>query len=78
MEFVTRRSILAALVKFVRLWFDELTKKEIIGFAPDAQQLKFLLHQLVIRGYILIHKTELFTYTITAVGKTEDSRITMA
>jgi hypothetical protein len=78
MEFVTRQLILAALIKFDRLSADDLTKKEIFGFAPEAQQLRFLLHQFVIRGCILIHKTEPFTYTVTAAGKIEDSRITMS
>jgi hypothetical protein len=76
MAFITRKKILAALVKFEKLSVDELSNKEIFGFTPDAKQLKFLLHQLIIRSHILIlNVNKHVTYTITTAGMVENARL---
>lgn len=75
MKFLTRNILLATLTEFKTLKAEELAKKEKLGFIPDANQLKFLLHQLTISGYICVlkHSTPI-TYSITKEGIAENAR----
>lgn len=76
MKFLTRSILLATLTEFKTLKAEELSKKEKLGFIPDANQLKFLLHQLTINGYVrvLTHSTPI-TYSITKEGIAESARL---
>ena len=75
MKFLTRSILLATLTEFKTLKAEELLKKEKLGFIPDANQLKFLLHQLTINGYICVLKHHApITYSITKEGIAESAR----
>jgi hypothetical protein len=76
MKFITRKAILSAIGKFEKLSIDELSDKQLFGFTPDAKQLRFLLHQLIIRSHILVlHGDRPVTYILTPAGLAENDRL---
>lgn len=76
MEFVTRKTLLHAMAKHETLTIDDIGKEENIGFPVDHHQLKHVLRQLQIRGQVLILSgVSPTTYTITALGIEENSRL---
>jgi hypothetical protein len=76
MNFVTRHLLLTTLSRHEALTIDDIAKPEYLGLLPDINQLKYLLHQLIIRGHILILSgTQPTTYTITKEGIEENNRL---
>jgi len=76
MNFVTRHLLLTTLSKHEALTIDDIAKPENLGLLPDPSQLKYLLHQLIIRGHIAkMNGTSPATYTITKEGIEENNRL---
>jgi hypothetical protein len=76
MNFVTRHLLLTTLSKHEALTIDDIAKPEYLGLLPDLNQLKYLLHQLSIRGHIAkMNGTTPTTYMITKEGIEENNRL---
>ena len=76
MNFVTRHLLLSTLSQHKNLTIDDIAKPEKLGLRPDPGQLKYLLHQLTIRGHIHILKdVKPITYTLTKEGIEENDRL---
>ena len=76
MNFVTRHLLLTTLSRYGTLTIDDIAKPENLGLLPDLSQLKYLLHQLVIRGHILVlNGAKPITYSITKEGMEENNRL---
>ena len=76
MEFVTRRNILKTLVKHETLAVQDIGRTENIGFVANHAQLRYILSQLIISGYLAILTGVIpVTYTITSKGIAESKRL---
>jgi hypothetical protein len=76
MEFVTRRNVLETLVKHETLTVQDVGKFENIGFVANNAQLRYILSQLIISGYLaILTGVSPETYTITTKGIAESKRL---
>lgn len=76
MLLVTRKIVLDTLTTHKTLTIDTIAKVENLGMVPDKNQLKYLLHQLIIRGHALVlDGATPITYTITTSGIKERNRL---
>lgn len=76
MEFVTRLNVLRTLVKHETLTVYDIGRAENIGFLANNAQLRFILSQLTISGYLVILAGVIpATYTITTEGIAESKRL---
>ena len=76
MVFLTRKMLLKCLSQHAFLSSAEIAEKKILGFVPDKNQLKFLLHQLQVRGHILLPDDVMQDgYAITFAGLAELNRL---
>lgn len=75
---VNRKIVLDTLLKHETLTLDDITKSENLGLVPDKGQLQFILHQLRIKGFIVVLTGAVpATYTITTEGIQESERLAM-
>lgn len=76
MLYINRKNVLDTLAKHETLTFDDIGNEENMGFVANRQQLKFLLLQLTIRGYVqILAGANPLTYTITTDGINERNRL---
>lgn len=76
MLLVTRKIVLDTLTRHETLTIDDISKNENLGMVPDKGQLRYLLHQLIINGHILVlDGATPVTYTITTSGIKERDRL---
>jgi DNA-binding PadR family transcriptional regulator len=75
---VTRRIVLETLTKHEKLTIADMAKEENLGILPDKSQLRYLLHQLTLSGFIkILDGASPLTYTITPKGIEERNRLEM-
>ena len=73
---VTRIIVLETLTKHETLTIDDIGKEENLGIVPDKSQLRYLLRQLTMSGFIqVLEGTAPVTYTITLKGIKETDRL---
>ncbi|NTS42677.1 hypothetical protein HRG84_17390 [Flavisolibacter sp. BT320] len=76
MLLVTRKIVLETLTKHETLTLDDISKEENLGIVPDKSQLRYLLRQLTMSGFIqVLGGASPITYSITTKGIEECDRL---
>lgn len=79
MQQVTRKIVLDTLTRHETLTIDDIGKEENLGLVPDKSQLRYLLRQLTMSGFIqVLGGIAPITYTITTKGIEERDRLLLA
>ena len=70
--------LLNTVSKHHHLTLNEIVKEENLGMVPDEYQVRYLLRQLTINGFIkVLEGISPVTYMITAKGAEEQKRLAM-